>query len=502
MEAPVPDVAIRELKDRSGQTVRLRGWLQGKRSGGKVVFLVLRDGTGICQCVVEAGSPETFAAASQLTQESSVTVTGNVRLEGRAPGGAELSVMAVEILQIAQEYPISRKTHGIDFLLSNRHLWLRSNRPTAILRVRHTVIRAIRDFFDGQGFTLVDMPILVPGAGEDKQSLFPVDYFGEKVFLSQTGQLYLESACMALGKVYCFGPTFRAEKSKTRRHLTEFWMVEPEIAFADLEDVMVLAEDLICQVAAAVLSRNREDLAMLGRDPAVLERIQKPFHRLTYTEVVDLLRSAPLRERLDGELEKDGVRLRGLVTELETCEASLKTVRKGWQEEKLEARLRELREEIQDLEQDLKVRPEHIRLAQSFAWGKDLGGSDETIISRQFDRPVFVTGYPRAAKAFYMKVAPDDPRLVRNFDLLAPEGYGEIIGGSQREEDPEVIAESLKAKDLHPDDYAWYLDLRRYGSVPHGGFGLGVERALTWLCGLKHVRETIPFPRTLGRVYP
>ena len=493
---------IRELKERSGQTVSLRGWLQGKRSGGKVVFLVMRDGTGLCQCVVEAGAAEVFARALQLTQESSFSVTGTVRLDARAPGGAEVAVTGLETIQTAQDYPISRKTHGIEFLMSNRHLWLRSSRPTALLRVRHTVIRAIRDFFDGQGFTLVDMPILVPGAGEDKQSLFPVDYFGEKVFLTQTGQLYLESACMALGKVYCFGPTFRAEKSKTRRHLTEFWMVEPEIAFADLEEVMAVAEDMICQVVSAVLQQNREDLALLRRDTAELERIQKPFPRLTYTEVVDLLRSEPLRQRLDEELDKDVAHLRELMTELETCEASLKTVRKGWQEEKAETRVKELREEIQDLEQDIKVQPEHIQLAQSFAWGRDLGGSDETSVSRQFDRPVFVTEYPREAKAFYMKVAPSDPRLVWNFDLLAPEGYGEIIGGSQREEDPEVIAESLKAKDLRPEDYAWYLDLRRYGSVPHGGFGLGVERALTWICGLKHVRETIAFPRMLGRVYP
>ncbi len=502
MTEHIPEVQIRELKDRPGQTVHLRGWLQGKRSGGKVIFLVLRDGSGLCQCVVEAGMAAAFAAASQLTQESSFGVTGSVRIDARAPGGAELSVTALDLIQIAQDYPISRKTHGIDFLMTNRHLWLRSSRPTAILRVRHTVIEAIRNFFNGQGFTLVDMPILVPGAGEDKQSLFPVDYFGEKVFLSQTGQLYLESACMALGKVYCFGPTFRAEKSRTRRHLTEFWMVEPEIAFAELEEVMSVAEDMICQVVAAVLSRNREDLIALGRDVAALERIQKPFPRLTYTEAVDLLRSGPLRQRLNEDLEKDTAHLRDLMAELETCEASLKTVRKGWQEEKLEGRLRELREEIQDLEQELKVRPEHIHMAQSFAWGKDLGGSDETIVSRQFDRPVFVTEYPRAAKAFYMKVAPTDSRLVRNFDLLAPEGYGEIIGGSQREEDPVVIEESLKARDLKPEDYSWYLDLRRYGSVPHGGFGLGVERALTWICGLKHVRETIPFARTLGRVYP
>ena len=490
------------MKALAGQTVRLRGWLQGKRSGGKVCFLAMRDGTGLCQCVVEAASADAFAGAMELTHESSFEVTGVVRVDDRAPGGAELAVTALRCIQRAEEFPISRKTHGIDFLMTNRHLWLRSNRPTAILRVRHTVIRAIRDFFDGQGFTLVDMPILVPGAGEDRQSLFPVAYFDENVFLTQTGQLYLESACMALGKVYCFGPTFRAEKSKTRRHLTEFWMVEPEVAFADLDDVVALAEAMICAVVSAVLKANAAELDLLGRDMSVLRKMEKPFPRLTYSEAVELLRSEATKRVLEEELQRDTVRLQGLMAELEAGEESLGAAKKGWQQDKIEARIRELRESIQDLEQDIRARPEHIRLAQSFAWGKDLGGSDETIVSRQFDRPVFVTDYPREAKAFYMKVSPGDPRLVRNFDLLAPEGYGEIIGGSQREEDAGVIVENLKAKGLNPEDYAWYLDLRRYGSVPHGGFGLGVERTVSWLCGLKHVRETIAFPRTMGRVYP
>jgi asparaginyl-tRNA synthetase len=386
--------------------------------------------------------------------------------------------------------------------MTNRHLWLRSARPTAILRVRHTVIKAIRDFFDGQGFTLVDMPILVPGAGEDRQSLFPVAYFDENVFLTQTGQLYLESACMALGKVYCFGPTFRAEKSKTRRHLTEFWMVEPEVAFAELDEVMALAEGMIRAIVGAVLKANAADLELLGRDMAALRTLEKPFPRLTYSEAVEVLRSEATRKILEDQLQRDTVRLQEMMAELAASEEALTTAKKGWQQDKMEARIRELREAIQDLEQDIRARPEHIRLAQSFAWGKDLGGSDETIVSRQFDRPVFVTDYPREAKAFYMKVSPRDSRLVRNFDLLAPEGYGEIIGGSQREEDAGVIVENLKAKGLNPEDYSWYLDLRRYGSVPHGGFGLGVERTVAWLCGLKHVRETIAFPRTMGRVYP
>jgi asparaginyl-tRNA synthetase len=495
-------VSIGGMKALAGQAVRLRGWLHGKRSGGKVCFLVMRDGTGLCQCVVEASAEAAFSEANTLTQESSFEVTGVVRVDERAPGGAELAATGVRCIQRAEEFPISRKTHGIDFLMTNRHLWLRSARPTAILRVRHTVIKAIRDFFDGQGFTLVDMPILVPGAGEDRQSLFPVAYFDENVFLTQTGQLYLESACMALGKVYCFGPTFRAEKSKTRRHLTEFWMVEPEVAFAELDEVMALAEGMIRDIVGAVLKANAADLELLGRDMAALRTLEKPFPRLTYSEAVELLRSEATRKILEDQLQRDTVRLQEMLAELAASEEALTTAKKGWQQDKMEARIRELREAIQDLEQDIRARPEHIRLAQSFAWGKDLGGSDETIVSRQFDRPVFVTDYPREAKAFYMKVSPRDSRLVRNFDLLAPEGYGEIIGGSQREEDAGVIVENLKAKGLNPEDYSWYLDLRRYGSVPHGGFGLGVERTVAWLCGLKHVRETIAFPRTMGRVYP
>ena len=497
-----PKVAIRDLKGFEGKTVRLQGWLHGKRTGGKVVFLVVRDGTGLCQCVVEAVAADAFALATDLTQESSLVVTGLVRGDERSPGGVELAVSGLNVLQAAQDYPLTRKAHGIDFLMDHRHLWLRSQRPVALLRIRHTVIKAIRDFFDSNGFTLMDMPVLVPGAGEDRQSLFPVDYFGEKLFLTQTGQLYLESAWMAMGKVYCFGPTFRAEKSKTRRHLTEFWMVEPEVAFADVAEVMELAEDMICDIVAAVLARNRADLEFLGRDIAALEKIVKPFPRITYTEAGELLRSADLRRKLEVELEQETGRLQGLMAELAAAEESLKAAKKGWQQEKLELRIRELREEIQELDQELRVRPDHIRLAQAFAWGEDLGGSDETIVSRQFERPVFVTDYPRVAKAFYMKVSPTDPRVVKNFDMLAPGGYGEIIGGSQREENPEVIEESMKAKGLQPEDYAWYLDLRRYGSVPHGGFGLGVERTVAWLCGIRHVRETIPFPRTMGRVYP
>ena len=497
-----PQVTIAELSGHVDGTVTLHGWLQGKRSGGKVIFLHVRDGTGECQCVVEARTPEVFDAAEALTQESSLCVSGAVRADERAPGGFEMSVVALEAVQIAEEYPIARKAHGVDFLMSHRHLWLRSRRPTQILRIRHTFIQACREFFDQRGFTLIDTPILTRGAGEDTQTLFPVDYFGDEAYLAQTGQLYLESACMALRKVYCFGPTFRAEKSKTRRHLTEFWMLEPEIAFADLDDVVGLAEEMICFIVARVLERHRAELENLGRDVAPLAKVAAPFPRITYSEAVDRLRSRETLTFLEEELARDRERLVQWIEELKSLEQQLDQARKPWQQDKLRMQIHDLTESIGDLERDVSHRPEHIELAQSFEWGKDLGGSDETIISRQYEQPVFVTDYPREAKAFYMKVSPEDPRVVRNMDLLAPEGYGEIIGGSQREDDAEVLVERIKAFGLDPDDYGWYIDLRRYGSVPHGGFGLGVERTLSWICGLKHVRETIPFPRTMGRLYP
>lgn len=498
-----PIALIRDLGNFDGQEVRIQGWLYGKRSGGKIVFLQVRDGSGICQCVAEAAQgPDAFALAIEVSQESSLEIDGRVRRDERASGGYELQVLGLRILHVAKEYPISRQAHGIDFLMSHRHLWLRSRRPASILRIRHTLIQACRDFFDRRGFTLVDTPILTAGAGEDDQALFPVEYFDRRMFLTQTGQLHLESACMALGKVYCFGPTFRAEKSKTRRHLTEFWMVEPEIAFAGLEDVMALAEDMVCCLVEAVLSRHTADLQALGRDVEPLKRIQKPFPRLTYDQVAENLRSEKTRVWLEQEAAADRVRLQQWVDELAGLERQAATAKRPAELDRLQNRIQELRENLQDLEEDLSNRPTHIRNAQNFEWGGDLGGSDETIISRQFDRPVFVSRYPKQAKAFYMKPAPDDPRVVLNVDLLAPEGYGEIIGGSQREDDLDALTARMRQQGLDPSGYEWYLDLRRYGTVPHGGFGMGVERALAWICGLQHVREAIPFPRTLGRVYP
>lgn len=495
-------VFISDLPGHEDKDVNLRGWLYGKRRGGKVLFLQMRDGTGICQCVVEASAQDAFNVASQLAQESSLSITGAVRKDPRAVGEYEITVSSIRVIHAADNYPITRKAHGVDFLMSHRHLWLRSRRPAAILKIRHTLIKACREFFDNRGFTLIDTPILASGAGEDVQTLFPVEYFDRKVFLAQTGQLYLESACMALGKVYCFGPTFRAEKSKTRRHLTEFWMIEPEVAFAELDEIMELAENMVCHVVKAVLTEHEDELKFLGRDPDMLRKAEKPFVRMTYDEAVENLRSEKTRKWLEEELSQDREKLQAWIDELEKLEKKFSTVKKPVQRDKLQAQIHELRDNIHEFEEDIGNRPEHIKLAQSFKWGQDLGGSNETIISRQFDRPVFITDYPKEAKAFYMKESTHGGGTVRNMDLLAPEGYGEIIGGSQREDDLEVLLAHMKEKNLNPKDYDWYLDLRRYGSVPHGGFGLGVERTLTWICGLKHVRETIPFPRTMGRMYP
>ncbi|MBU1694840.1 MAG: asparagine--tRNA ligase [Verrucomicrobia bacterium] len=499
----MPTVApIRDLCRHLGQEVAIRGWLYGKRSGGKIVFLLVRDGTGLCQCVVEAAQTDLFATAVALGQESSLELTGLARPDVRAPGGVELAASSLRILQNATDYPISRKAHGTDFLMEHRHLWLRSPRQAAILRVRHTLIRAARDFFDANGFTLVDTPILSPGAAEGAGTLFPVDFFGAPVYLAQTGQLYLEAAAMALGRVYCFGPTFRAEKSKTRRHLAEFWMIEPEIAFAELPELMDWAEGLVCAMVRAALTERREEFTLLGRNIAALEKIAPPFPRLTYAQAVDLLRDPQLHRQLEQELEADRVRLKECIAELAGLEEQHTRARQGWQQDKLAQQVADLREQIRDLEAQVAQRPVHIEHARNFVWGEDLGGDDETLLSRQFERPVLITEYPRKIKAFYMKPAPGNPDVVLNLDMLAPEGYGEIIGGSQREDDLDALQKRMADEGMHPAPYEWYLDLRRYGTVPHGGFGLGLERTVAWICGLKHIRETIAFPRLMGRIYP
>jgi len=426
---------IEDLAAHAGELVTLRGWLYNKRSSGKIRFLVVRDGTGLVQAVLLKNKlpDEVFSAFDHLTQESSLEVTGVVRKEDRAPGGFELDVEQVKILHVAQEYPISPKEHGVEFLMDRRHLWLRSSRQHAILRVRHQIIKTIREFFDDRGFTLIDAPIFTPAACEGTSTLFETEYFDlGKAYLTQSGQLYAEAGAMAFGKVYTFGPTFRAEKSKTRRHLTEFWMVEPEVAFADLNDDMDLAEEFLEYLVQSVLKQRQAELKVLERNTRFLESVKRPLPRITYDEAVGMLRSK-------------GV---------------------------------------------------------AFEWGNDLGGTDETVISEQFDRPVMVHRYPAKVKAFYMKRDPQNPELALAVDVLAPEGYGEVIGGSQREDDLDVLLGRLREHQLPQGAFEWYLDLRRYGSVPHAGFGLGLERTVSWICGLDHIRETIPFPRMIYRLTP
>jgi asparaginyl-tRNA synthetase len=428
-------VTVEGIGAHAGETVRLRGWLAQRRSSGKLHFLQVRDGTGTIQCVMgkQDVPAEVFALADHLPQETALEVTGTVRADPRSPIGYEIGVTALTVLaRPTAEYPISPKDHGTAFLLEHRHLWLRSSRQHAIMRVRAEIVRAVREFLDGEGFLGFDAPILTPAACEGTSTLFPVDYFGEPAFLTQSGQLYAEAGAMAFGRVYVFGPTFRAEKSKTRRHLTEFWMVEPEMAFAGLEEDMDLAERFLVHVVGRVLARRRHELTLLERDVTKLERVTAPFPRITYGEAVELLR------------------------------------RKGF----------------------------------PIAWGDDFGGDEETALSEEFDRPVMVHRYPLASKAFYMKRDPADPRVALCVDVLAPEGYGEIIGGGQREDDLGRLEARIAEHGLPREAFEWYLDLRRYGSVPHAGFGMGIERCVAWLCGLHHVRETIPFPRMLERLRP
>ncbi len=429
-----PWVYIEDIARYEGQEVTLKGWLYNRRSSGKIHFLQVRDGTGILQCVVFKGDvdEDTFYRADHLLQESSLIVTGVVRADRRSPGGYELSVKSLQVVHLAQDYPITPKEHGVAFLMDHRHLWLRSSRQHAILRVRSEVVKACRNYLDERGFTLLDAPILTPASCEGTTTLFAVDYFGDQVYLTQSGQLYMEAGAMAFGKVYCFGPTFRAEKSKTRRHLTEFWMVEPEVAYFDLQDDMDLAEDFVEYVVQRTLARRYRELEYLGRDLSKLEKVRKPFPRITYSEAVDLLR-------------KRGAEIR---------------------------------------------------------WGEDFGGDEETLISEAFDRPVMIHRYPAQCKAFYMKTDPQDSRLALCVDVLAPEGVGEIIGGGQREDELATLEEKIRAQGLPMEIFSWYVDLRRYGSVPHAGFGMGIERMVAWLCGLHHVREAIPFPRMLERITP
>ncbi len=432
----MPTIAfIEDIARYEGQLVTIRGWLHQRRSSGKIHFLVVRDGTGFIQAVMskQAVAEDMFTRADHLSQETSLVVHGTVRADKRAPGGYEIDATGLEVVGDSQDYPITPKEHGVDYLMDRRHLWIRAQRQNAILRVRHEIVDAVRDYFNTRGFILADTPIFTPAAAEGTTTLFPVEYFeNEKAYLTQSGQLYNEANAMALGRVYCFGPTFRAEKSKTRRHLTEFWMVEPEVAWATLDDTIELAEGLVVEIVSRVLDRRRTELTALERDTARLEAVKRPFPRITYDEAVQLLRD------------------------------------KG----------------------------------QPFEDGNDLGGTDETVLSNQFDRPVAITHYPAQVKAFYMQPEPGRPDRVRCVDVLAPEGYGEIIGGSERIWDAGLLMQRIREHRLPPESLEWYLDLRRFGTVPHAGFGMGIERTVAWICGLEHIREAIPYPRMLYRIYP
>jgi len=497
------NVYIDQLKDHLGRQVTLAGWLYNSRSSGKLAFLILRDGTGHCQCVVEKGkvADELFNQLEHLGQESSLTVTGSVRADERSVGGYELAVTDAKVIFATEGYPITPKAHGTDFLLKNRHLHFRSQRQWCIGKIRHTVIDAIRRFFNDHGFVLIDTPIFTTIVGEDQTSLFEVDYFGTPLHLTQTGQLYLESAAMGYGRVYCFGPTFRAEKSKTRRHLTEFWMVEPEVAFIDLDGLLELAENFVSFIVAQVLEKNRPQLETLGADIASLERITPPFYRLTYTQAVEILTGPKTKEFLGKQLESFHSEKNSLEQKIADLEKQLTGQLKQWKQDKIAAELIDLRAELAEIETKIENNPKHAQLAANFQWGKDLGGSDETIISLMHDKPVFVTQYPKNAKAFYMKTDRSNENVVLNFDLLAPAGFGEIIGGSVREDDYDRLLNRIREQGLNPETYWWYLDLRKYGSVPHGGFGLGVERTVAWIAGEKHIRQCIPFPRMADKVY-
>ena len=438
MASAAPVITIDQAAQFEGQTVLLRGWLHNLRRSGKLLFPIFRDGTGYMQGVVVKAdvSEEVFQRCRHLTHESAARVTGKIRVEERAPGGYEMDVVDLEVVQEVSPddpFPITPKEHGVEFLMDRRHLWLRSRRQHAILRVRHEVIRAVRDFLDNNGFTLVDTPVLTPAACEGTTTLFEVPYFEDEIaYLTQSGQLYNEATASAFGKTYCFGPTFRAEKSKTRRHLTEFWMVEPEMAYANLDDIMALAEQFVEYVVQRVLETRSPELETLGRDISKLETVKRPFHRMSYSEAVETLKSK------GSEIE----------------------------------------------------------------WGGDFGGTDETLLSEDFDRPVMVHRFPMAIKAFYMQPDPDNPDVAMGVDVLAPEGYGEIIGGGQRIHDYALLLQKLEEHQLPREAFEWYLDLRKYGSVPHGGFGMGIERSVAWICGLEHVRETIAFPRMLYRMRP
>ena len=494
---------IKNLSKLENQTTTLKGWLYNVRSSGSLTFIVLRDGSGICQCVVSQNdvSQESWNVANEATQESALALTGKVLKNDRQVGGYELQVEKVELISKAEPYPITPKEHGIEFLMDNRHLWLRSRRPWAIMKIRNQIIMSIHHYFQEQDFVQMDAPIFTGNAVEGTSTLFETDYFEEKAYLTQSGQLHGEAMAMAMGKIYTFGPTFRAEKSKTRRHLTEFWMIEPEMAFYDLEMNMDLAEGLLCRVAKDVLENCKIELEVLGRDLHKLENITAPFPRLTYTEAVEILHSEKTALMCDEKLAQTLSEIEALNQERLENKKRYNSV-KAFEKKKIDAREIEINGLLEELEQFRDNLPKWKISAQNFPWGDDLGGSDETVLTWHFDKPVMVHRYPAAVKAFYMKRDPEDDRLALGVDVLAPEGYGEIIGGGERATDLAFLKAQVEAHGLPEEAFDWYFDLRKFGSVPHSGFGLGLERTVTWLCGIKHVRETIPFPRLMNRLKP
>lgn len=494
---------ISDLNRHDNKKVTLQGWVQNMRSSKALVFIILRDGSGLCQCIVskEDCDEQIWETANSLTQESSLRITGSVHKDERSVGGYELHVSEIEVIQLTQDYPITPKEHGVEFLMENRHLWLRSRRQWAAMRVRNEIIFSIHRFFQDRGFIQMDSPIFTGNAAEGTTTLFETDYFEEKAYLSQSGQLYGEAMALAHGKIYTFGPTFRAEKSKTRRHLTEFWMIEPEMAFYDLNMNMDLAEEMVCFIVEEVLKNKKEELEMLGRDISKLENVKKPFPRITYTEALEILTGEKTRSMLDEMEQSSKKELDELADEQPGLEAEYGQAKKG-RKFQIDRRLREIRARRDELEENLRNIPVWRKSATERKWGEDFGGSDETLITMHFDRPVMVYGYPAEVKAFYMKRDPENDKIALGVDMLAPEGFGEIIGGAQREDNLDLLLERIKEHNLDESVFNWYLDLRRYGTVPHSGFGLGLERTVGWLCGISHVRETIPFPRMMGRLTP
>jgi len=501
----------KQLKDHVGQIVTLKGWVANRRESKTVVFINLRDGQGICQCILgmEDLGEELFQTAKTLGQESSVAITGKVVEDTRQIGGFELQATDLTVYQNAKDYPISNKEHGIEFLIDHRHLWLRSRRQWAIMRIRNSITYAIHNFFQKQGFVQMDAPIFTGNAAEGTTDLFETDYYGKPAYLTQSGQLYGEAMALAMGKIYTFGPTFRAEKSKTRRHLSEFWMIEPEMAFCDIFENMDTIESFLRSVVQEVLEKCPEELDILNRDKSKLETVSKKFPRLSYDEAVEILKGNQDVEgqnsllTIEQDIKNNAARIHEIEEDVAQREAAIAAggMKKGainFNQNKIDT----LKQELKQLEEDQRNLPQWLESARNFEYGNDFGGSDETVLTRLFDCPIMVYDWPHEIKAFYMKRNPEDPRFARGVDVLAPEGYGEIVGGGERETSEEWLIEKINEHKLPMDLFQWYLDLRRYGSVPHSGFGLGLERLVAWICKLDHVRETIPFPRYYGRLEP